>query len=151
MRVLLVIAIAAAVLGCGGRRTSGDAAHELEQRLVAPCCWRQNVADHDSPIANQIRQEIRARLAAGDSPAAIEEHYVATYGPEVRALGTPRDDPRGAIGRATIVMALLGLALVAWITRRLVRRAPPAAAAAPPPARDAAAEERLDDELALVD
>lgn len=149
MRILLVLAIVGAV-ACGGKRTSGDQAHELEQRLVAPCCWRQNVADHDSPIANEMRQEIRARLAAGESPAAIEEYYVATYGPRVRALGTAADDPRGAIGGATIVMALLGLGVVAVITRRLIRRAPPAPATPASP-RDAAAEERLDDELALVD
>lgn len=64
---------------------SASAAHEIESRLISPCCWRETLDLHQSPIAAELRREIRTRLAASESAAAIEDSLVARYGPKVRA------------------------------------------------------------------
>ena len=139
----VVLALVLAVSACGEARP--DRLHELEVHLMAPCCWRQTLADHVSPTADQLRADLAARVAAGESSAAIEQAYVATYGPRILAL---ERDPRGVIGTITAIAAALGLLALVLVLRRKVRRAPPSMA---PTARDEDAEARLDDELALVD
>ena len=50
-------------------------AKRLEQRLLAPCCWdtsKQTLDVHDSPIAIDLRREIKRRLKAGETPDAVE-------------------------------------------------------------------------------
>lgn len=70
--------------------TPGDAALEktarqLEGRLIAPCCWRQPVSIHYSPASQEIKQEIRERLAAGETPEAILNHFISLYGEQILA------------------------------------------------------------------
>lgn len=60
-------------------------ARELERRLLAPCCWRETLDVHTSPLTTQLRAELRARLAAGESAQLIEDHLVVRYGPRLRA------------------------------------------------------------------
>jgi cytochrome c-type biogenesis protein CcmH len=60
-------------------------AHELERRLMAPCCWRETLDTHSSPLASQLRAEIRDRFAKGDSPQGIENDLAARFGPRIRA------------------------------------------------------------------
>ena len=155
MRLPSLVLAWVVMVGCAAR-TPGDQARALDERLVAPCCWRQTVADHDSPLATQIRAEIRTRLAAGEAPAAIEQRFVDEYGPQVLALGRAGEDPRGAMGMAMAIVAIVGLGVVVWLGRRWVRRAARVAGAggagvvAPTPL-DAEAAERLDDELAATE
>jgi cytochrome c-type biogenesis protein CcmH len=63
-------------------------AREIEDNLIAPCCWSQPVSQHYSEAAEQIRKEVRAMVAAGKSRDEILDHYVAQYGE--RILATPR-------------------------------------------------------------
>ena len=37
----------------------------LEAKLMAPCCWAQQVSLHQSPAADEIKQTIRKLLAEG--------------------------------------------------------------------------------------
>lgn len=60
-------------------------AHELEKRLIAPCCWRETLDVHQSQLASQLRQEIRTRITKGESLAAIEAALVHRHGPGLRA------------------------------------------------------------------
>src|SRR5690606_36137581 len=49
-------------------------AKRLEGRLLAPCCWdssKQTLDVHDSPVAHELKREIRRRLKAGERS---EEH-----------------------------------------------------------------------------
>lgn len=139
-----LVLIFAIVAGCHG---PDDAVGALEERLLAPCCWRQSLRDHESPIATQLRAEIRQRVAAGDSPAQIEADFVRRYGEEIRAL--PRGkDPRWIIGVVVATGVVTSAALLVLVFRR--RRRPPVAALAVR-AEDPDDAERLDDELARVD
>lgn len=147
MRMFGVLVVLALVAGaCAG--DSHDPVHDLEERLMAPCCWRQTLADHDSPTATAMRAEIREQVAAGVTPDAIERRFVERYGPQIRALGTGGGDPRWIIGVAVGAAAVAGLALLLVIVRR---RRPRPVAAPPPVVEDERYADRLDDELAYVD
>jgi cytochrome c-type biogenesis protein CcmH len=126
------------LVACG----AADPVRELEDRLYAPCCKRQSLHDHESPVATQVRAEIRARIARGEASDAIERDLVARYGDEIRV--TPASIP---VGLAGILVGLVGaIAMVRFVRRR---RVPMTAPAEGDP--NSIFEDRLDDELAKLD
>jgi cytochrome c-type biogenesis protein CcmH len=141
--LVCIAALAGYGLGCASRV---DPAVELEERLYAPCCWRETLRVHDSDVAARLRAEIEARAAAGEPTRAIEDSIVLRYGERIRAL--PKgSDPRWLVGLVAAISAAAGLA---WIAR-LVRRRGPQITSPPRAASEAAYEDRLDDELASID
>jgi cytochrome c-type biogenesis protein CcmH len=123
-------------------------AHELEGRLIAPCCWTQTLDIHDSPIADELRAEISKRLMAGEPSAKIEDDLASRYGEKIRAV--PRgEDPRVAL--PMIVGGAMALALVwlAWIGVTWLRRSRNLSTAAPVSGQEPHQQydERLNDEL----
>lgn len=52
----------------------------LVEELRCPKCQNQNLADSDSPIAADLRREIRRLLEAGNSDQQIIDFLVARYG-----------------------------------------------------------------------
>src|SRR5688500_17510504 len=85
MRVFALLCLA--IAACSTGPAPPDPAHELATHFIAPCCWRQTLADHDSPVAVELRAELAARLAGGEAPAAIEQRLVARYGERILAHG----------------------------------------------------------------
>ncbi len=127
-------------------RTPDEA--RLEGRLLAPCCWRQTLDAHDSPLARGLRREIRARLRAGELPEAIEGELAGRFGERVRAVPKGRD-PRDGVALfagAAALLALAGVARTLGRWRRAGRLAGVARAAFRPP-DDGAYDARLDEEL----
>lgn len=53
-----------------------DSVRTITERFVAPCCWRENLAVHQSPDAEKTRAEIVQLVAAGKTEDEIVEHYV---------------------------------------------------------------------------
>ncbi len=126
-------------------------AKQLEAKLMAPCCWAQQVSLHQSPAADEIKQNIRVLLAQGKTPQQILDIYVAEYGD--RILSEP--PARGfslLIYVAPWVFLFGSVGLVVMVIRRL-RAVNPAPArvekAAAPPSEDEA--ERIDEELRNLD
>src|SRR3954468_13955828 len=90
-----------AMIAC---RSSDDPAHEIERRVLAPCCYRQTLAEHESDLARTLRLEVRQRVARGESSTVIEDDLARRYGEEIRAM--PRGwDPR------TLLAAIIAIAL----------------------------------------
>jgi cytochrome c-type biogenesis protein CcmH len=58
-------------------------ARELETRLVAPCCWSQQVSVHQSPAADSVRKDLRTRLGRGETSQAILDDYVVQFGERI--------------------------------------------------------------------
>lgn len=172
MRAVLSIMALVAALAAGGGPARADTpprhidatpnasfneyvpgAARLEGRLLAPCCWdtsRQTLDIHGSPIANELRMEIRRRLKAGETPDDVEADLVRRY--TTKILAVPPDNPLPHMG-AVLATALLGVgALAARMVLRWRKRSPepPAGGAVPVPASGAPHDEwddRLDREL----
>lgn len=127
-------------------------ARRIESMLIAPCCWSQQVSVHQSPAADEIRRDIRKRLARGESSQQILDDYVVQFG--VRILAVP---PARGFTRVLYVIPpialLAGTGLVIVLVRRFIARTvkPHAAAdtgTAPAAFQgEASYERRLDEEL----
>ena len=129
-------------------------AHELEAMLIAPCCFSQQVSQHQSPAADEVRQDVRRRLAAGETRDQILQAYVAQHGK--RILATPPDE---GFDRILHLLPPVGLVLTAGflvvIFRRFTRARASEPMEAPVASVPAGADERyrhaLDDELRDLD
>lgn len=55
-------------------------ARELTRELRCLVCQNQSIAESDATLADDMRQLVRERIAAGDSDAEVREFFVARYG-----------------------------------------------------------------------
>ncbi|MBK9166214.1 MAG: cytochrome c-type biogenesis protein CcmH [Bryobacterales bacterium] len=91
----------------------------IEERFIAPCCWRENLAAHQSPEADKMRAEVAALVDSGQTEAEIVEHFVARYGERILR------EPRGARSFWLTATPLAVLALgAAWLIRYLAKVKP---------------------------
>lgn len=139
----LLLLLSAAPVGSSGSEVPPAAAVELEGRLMAPCCWKQTLDVHASPSADQLRREIRTRVAAGESVDAIEADLVARHGEKLRAL--PRAGFMTPYGVGLTVIAALALVILVALGRRRVDDAPPDVGAAHSGAAQALLAKELQD------
>lgn len=82
-----------------------NAVKRIQDRFLAPCCWQQSVAVHDSDIAKQMRAEIAGMVAGGKTEEQIVDVYVARYGERILR------EPRGANWWWSILAPLAAMAL----------------------------------------
>jgi cytochrome c-type biogenesis protein CcmH/NrfF len=99
----------------------------LEHAVLAPCCYTDSVAIHQSEIALKMRMEIAKWVAAGKPDQEILDTYAGLYGSKV--LVDPRTMPRGWTPFFPWLVLILGVFLVGWLLRRW-RSAPQTATAA---------------------
>ena len=88
----------------------------LEHAVLAPCCYTESVAIHQSEVALKMRLEIAKWVAAGKSDQEIIDTYVGLYGAQV--LVDPRTMPRGWTPFFPWLVLILGVFLVAWLLKR---------------------------------
>jgi cytochrome c-type biogenesis protein CcmH len=111
---------------------------DIENNLIAPCCWNQPISEHYSEVSEQMRKEVRTMVAQGKSRDEILDYYVAKYGE--RILATPR--PKG-INTLAYILPWAALILGAWgLFMILKKRRLPAPA---PVATQTASDERYSD------
>lgn len=121
---------------------------DVEDEVMCDTCnVPLNIAD--SARADQLRKEIRGKIARGESKSQIKSELRTTYGPKILAL-PPASGFNLAAYLVPILVALGLIALVAVLVPRWRRRggddeAPPGPDLAPDDAR------RLDAELASFD
>jgi cytochrome c-type biogenesis protein CcmH len=152
-----LLALAIAPLSTAGQPPAGEAlereARAIDDILIAPCCFTQQVSVHQSAAADEVRRDVRTRLAAGQRRQQILDAYVAQYGKRILV-----EPPAAGFDLMLYVMPLVfliaSIGLVILIVRRLTGPASPRALAVNGPASPALnAEEnaRLDDELRDLD
>ena len=161
---VLFVAVAAAAAAAGP--LSGAAlereARDIETLLIAPCCWNQTVAEHQSAVVDEVKKEIRAQLAAGMSRQQVLDAFVARHGKKI--LAVPPAEGFGLLIYVVplLVFAVSGIGLTVIIKRMSGAPAEPAAVAAvggPAPAAmpgkpvrdDRDYGQQLDDELRDMD
>jgi cytochrome c-type biogenesis protein CcmH len=126
-------------------------AQRLFGRLMSPFCRGLTLAQCPSPGADSLRQDIRSRLAHGETSRAITAAYVADWGEQM--LGAPPVRDWGVLlWTLPGVLLLVGAAVLALWLLRLRRRAVAAEAAtaevAPEsPPMEPALRQRLEAEL----
>jgi len=115
---LLLTGVAAAGLAeTGSASRRADRATEIEQRLLAPCCWTQTLDVHESELSTALRIEIRTRLTQGEAPASIEDELALRFGERIRAV------PRGNDVRAAVPIVIgTGMVLSLFALLVFVRR-----------------------------
>jgi len=128
VRVLVGAALAATLLGAAAQ--DDEARYQaLIAELRCLVCQNQSIAESNAPLADDLRQQVRAQIAAGKSDAEIIEFLTGRYGDFVRY--------RPAFKGRTLLLwlgpfaLLVGAALAATLFIRRSRTVPAAAAADP--------------------
>ena len=147
--VTLLVALAAAP----GLDPSAVEAHArtLEAKLIAPCCWSQQVSVHQSPAADEIRRDLRRRLARGETEQQILADYEVQFGERIFAEPPAKGFTRFLYVLPPVVL-VAGAGLVVVLVRRFTGRQaeePRAPADAPVDAKGYG--EQLDEELRNLD
>ncbi len=126
--VLLAVLAASAVLVVADARepTTRERVTAVAEGLRCPTCVAESVADSNAPIAQSMRQEIRAQLREGRSPEEITAWFQERYGD--RVLLDPPAEGLGLVVAAAPPAAVLGGAVLVGVVLRR-RRTP----ATPPP------------------
>jgi cytochrome c-type biogenesis protein CcmH len=145
IRVLLaVLALSTGLAGITGAASPVDerVVHDVAAQLRCVVCQSLSVADSPSETANQMRQIIRERLAAGESPEQVRDYFVQKYGQWI-LLSPPKEGFNLLVWVVPFAALGAGLVLVAVILRRWSRRP----AAVPSTPVDAAMRERIRREM----
>jgi len=144
---LLAVMVAAAQ-----NQTLEASARAIDGKVMAPCCWSGTVAQHSSQVAEEMRRQTRAMLAAGKSEREILDYYVSVYGE--RILASPR--PRGfnlLVWILPWVFLISGAVYLVTLLRKWTRNNPVIAEAGLPaaPLLDDRTRIRIERELKNID
>jgi cytochrome c-type biogenesis protein CcmH len=99
---------------------AGDALEAEAKRIAAvlrcPVCQGLSVGDSPSPMATNMRQQIRELVAAGFDEDQILSYFEASYGEFVR-LKPPLRGVNWLVWLAPVLGLVLGIAVVGWVLR----------------------------------
>jgi cytochrome c-type biogenesis protein CcmH len=123
----------------GAQAVSEDTVHDVAAQLRCVVCQSLSVADSPSEIAHQMKDIIRERLAAGETPEQVRAYFVEKYGTWI-LLAPPRQGFNLLVWVVPFVAIGLGLVLVFVVLRRWSRRP---ASTAPAPMLDPAMRARI--------
>ena len=87
----------------------------LEKAVLAPCCYTENVGQHQSEIAVQMRVQIAKWVEQGRTDEDILNTYAELYGAKV--LVDPNTIPKGwtlVVPWAFAIVGMLGAAWILW-------------------------------------
>ena len=125
MRRLIALAALAAALAAApaGAKSpvSEDTVHDVASQLRCVVCQSLSVADSPSETAHQMKDIIRERLTAGESPEQVRAYFVEKYGTWI-LLSPPRQGFNLLVWVVPFVGLGLGLVLVLIVVRRWSRR-----------------------------
>lgn len=141
---LVALALAAALSLGAAPPVNEDTVHEIAANLRCVVCQSLSVADSPSETAKQMRDIIRERLAAGETPEQVTAFFVERYGDWI-LLAPPRRGFTLLVWVVPFVGLAIGLVVVALALRRWSR--PRVAAADALPALDPATRERIRREM----
>lgn len=122
---------------------------DLSRELRCLVCQGENVWDSNSPLAGQMRDLVRDRLRAGESPGQIKTYLHSRYGDFV-LMAPPRQGINWLLWAGPFVLLLAG----GFLLRRAVvrwRKREGGSPAPAPAAISAAQREKIEAELARLE
>ncbi|MEO8340301.1 MAG: cytochrome c-type biogenesis protein CcmH [Nitrospirota bacterium] len=122
LRTVLLIAalLSTAPFAAAGYGTGNARLEKLYGNFISPCCWRENLTIHDSPVAQELRTRISTMVQAGRSDDEIKSALVAQYSKRVLAL--PEGSERIWLFWVPLVASAVGLGGILLLLRRLLIR-----------------------------
>jgi cytochrome c-type biogenesis protein CcmH len=115
MRMVSLLVLGA--LAAAGQDTTAETrTRALEEVLLAPCCFAEPVARHQSEAAARMKIEIARFVKQGKSDRDIIEYYKQRYGDKIYAPLVPE---RWWVRAVPWAALLAGLALVVWLLRKM--------------------------------
>ena len=120
MRIALALLLALAALPITAQQIStqqGEKIKKIEEKLMAPCCYTQNIREHMSQEAEQMREEVTSMVLAGKSEHDILEYYKTEYGDPILVV------PDGNSGRVLFMTPYLILIVVGGVLTVLLLKA----------------------------
>jgi cytochrome c-type biogenesis protein CcmH len=123
--ICLVIVLVMVAPRAFGASSLEEDVRRISAELRCPVCQGLSVADSPSRMADQMRDLIRERLQAGESPDAVKAYFVERYGEWI--LLTPK---REGFNLLVWILPFLGLAgggaALVMVLRRWKSRSAPA-------------------------
>jgi cytochrome c-type biogenesis protein CcmH/NrfF len=148
-RLVLVLALLAAFTGTTGPAQALTSFTDVEDEVMCDTCnVPLNIAE--SARADQLRKEIRIRIARGESKQQIKDELRTTYGDKILAL-PPKSGFSLAAYLVPILVAAALIALIAVLVPRWRRRGGSDDDGSPGPDLAPGDARRLDAELASFD
>jgi cytochrome c-type biogenesis protein CcmH len=119
--LLLLLLLAAPLAPPRSASADGDAeAREIAGALKCPVCQNISVADSPSDLAQQMRDLIQRKVAAGETREQILEYFVERYGEDV-LLDPPGKGFNRLLWWGPAVVLGFGLVVVGATLRRWLR------------------------------
>jgi len=117
--VVLVVLLAGSVPAAAAP-TLEDQVDAIAGELMCLVCAGQTVAESNSPLAIQMRTQIRERVAAGQSREQILAFFVSQFGESVLAA-PPKRGAGLALWLAPVLAFAVGLTVMARYLRKITR------------------------------
>lgn len=86
-------------------------AQELMETLRCLVCQGQSIADSDASMAGDMRDQVRRRIAAGESPEQVRDWLIARYGEWV-SYDPPMTGATAFLWIMPVALLILGMMLV---------------------------------------
>ena len=90
---------------------------KLYQSFISPCCWRENLSVHESPIADQLRARITTMVRDGVPDDAIKQTLVNEFGKRILTL--PEGSARIWLFWTPALLFVVGAAVLLWMLPRM--------------------------------
>jgi len=126
----------------------GKKIKEIEGRIMAPCCYTQTIRDHESQVAEEMREEVVAMVLSGKSEQEIVNYYRTKYGETI--LVVPDGMSGGLLTFTPVMIFMVSAGLVVFFVRRSTgsrNQTTPQLLPAPPSAERLAIQERIRTEV----
>jgi cytochrome c-type biogenesis protein CcmH len=120
LAAVVMVTLAIVVWPSGGKPSDAQRARSISSELRCPDCESQSIAQSSTDVARAARDDIRRRVAAGQSDAEIRQAYIDKFGPSI--LLKPESGGLGilvwGLPAAALVLGIGGLAIALRRWRR---------------------------------
>ena len=83
LAAVVVITLAIVAWPGGGKRSDAERARSVSSELRCPDCESQSIAQSSTETARAARDDIRQRVATGQSDGEIRQAYIDKFGPSI--------------------------------------------------------------------